>query len=143
MAQRPADMHERRMFVPQCIAVPQRRRVTLRFAAPDVIHGILVTGTNVNTMVVPGFVDSRCGSEQHNWQIGIGAVIDRGWFAVEIGILAAVCLAASRHRPWTYSFPLRTVSATRFSHRTLGGYGENRTRRMADDALGCTATQCI
>ena len=44
------------MFVPRCIAVPQNRRVTLRLAAPDVIHGILVTGTNVNTMVVPGFV---------------------------------------------------------------------------------------
>jgi cytochrome c oxidase subunit II len=44
------------MFVPGCIAVPQGRRVTLRLAAPDVIHGILVTGTNVNTMVVPGFV---------------------------------------------------------------------------------------
>jgi cytochrome c oxidase subunit 2 len=44
------------MFVPQCIAVPQRRPVTLRLATPDVIHGILVTGTNVNTMVVPGFV---------------------------------------------------------------------------------------
>jgi cytochrome c oxidase subunit 2 len=44
------------MFVPHCIAVPQGRRVTLRFAAPDVIHGILITGTNVNTMVVPGFV---------------------------------------------------------------------------------------
>jgi cytochrome c oxidase subunit 2 len=24
--------------------------------SPDVIHGILVTGTNVNTMVVPGYV---------------------------------------------------------------------------------------
>ncbi len=30
--------------------------MTLRFATPDVIHGILVTGTNVNTMVVPGYV---------------------------------------------------------------------------------------
>src|SRR5262245_32317729 len=40
------------MFVPRCIAVPQGRPVTLRFAAPDVIHGILITGTNVNTMVV-------------------------------------------------------------------------------------------
>jgi Cytochrome C oxidase subunit II, periplasmic domain len=39
-----------------CIAVPHGRPVTLRFAAPDVIHGILITGTNVNTMVVPGFV---------------------------------------------------------------------------------------
>lgn len=43
-------------FVPRCIAVPQGRRVTLRFASPDVIHGLLVTSTNVNTMVVPGFV---------------------------------------------------------------------------------------
>ncbi len=44
------------MFVPRCIAVPANRRVTLRFASPDVIHGLLITGTNVNTMVVPGFV---------------------------------------------------------------------------------------
>jgi cytochrome c oxidase subunit 2 len=44
------------MFVPRCIAVPANRRVTLRFASPDVIHGLLITGTNVNTMVVPGYV---------------------------------------------------------------------------------------
>ena len=44
------------MFLPRCIAVPANRRVTLRFASPDVIHGLLITGTNVNTMVVPGFV---------------------------------------------------------------------------------------
>jgi cytochrome c oxidase subunit 2 len=44
------------MFVPRCVAVPQNRPVTLRLATPDVIHGILITGTNVNTMVVPGFV---------------------------------------------------------------------------------------
>jgi cytochrome c oxidase subunit II len=44
------------MFVPRCIAVRQGRRITLRFTTPDVIHGILVTGTNVNTMVVPGYV---------------------------------------------------------------------------------------
>ena len=44
------------MFVPRCIAVPSGRAVTLRFASPDVIHGLLITGTNVNTMVVPGFV---------------------------------------------------------------------------------------
>jgi cytochrome c oxidase subunit II len=44
------------MFVPRCIAVPANRRVTLRFATPDVLHGLLITGTNVNTMVVPGYV---------------------------------------------------------------------------------------
>jgi cytochrome c oxidase subunit 2 len=44
------------MFAPHCIALPQGQPVTLRFASPDVIHGILITGTNVNTMVVPGYV---------------------------------------------------------------------------------------
>lgn len=43
-------------FAPRCLVVPANRPVTLRFATPDVIHGILVTGTNVNTMVVPGYV---------------------------------------------------------------------------------------
>ncbi|HXW72665.1 MAG TPA: cytochrome C oxidase subunit II [Methylocella sp.] len=43
-------------FNPQCIVVPANEPVTLRLASPDVIHGILVTGTNVNSMVVPGYV---------------------------------------------------------------------------------------
>jgi len=43
-------------FVPNCLLLPADTDVTLRFASPDVIHGILVTGTNVNTMVVPGYV---------------------------------------------------------------------------------------
>jgi cytochrome c oxidase subunit II len=43
-------------FQPQCILVPADQQVTLRFATPDVIHGILVTGTNVNAMIVPGYV---------------------------------------------------------------------------------------
>ena len=36
--------------------VPAKKLITLRLASPDVIHGILISGTNVNTMVVPGFV---------------------------------------------------------------------------------------
>jgi len=43
-------------FVPRCAAVPAGKPVTIRMAAPDVVHGIIVIGTNVNTMVVPGFV---------------------------------------------------------------------------------------
>lgn len=43
-------------FLPRCIAVPVNRPVTLRLVSPDVIHGILITGTNVNTMIVPGYV---------------------------------------------------------------------------------------
>lgn len=43
-------------FEPRCIAVPLNRPVTLRLTSPDVIHGILISQTNVNTMVVPGYV---------------------------------------------------------------------------------------
>jgi len=43
-------------FVPRCVVVPADEPVTLRLSSPDVIHGILVTGTNVNTMVVPGYI---------------------------------------------------------------------------------------
>ncbi len=43
-------------FDPQSVIVPSNEPVTLCLASPDVIHGILVTGTNVNTMVIPGYV---------------------------------------------------------------------------------------
>ena len=43
-------------FMPDCVIVPEGKPVTLRLSSPDVIHGILVTGTNVNTMVIPGYV---------------------------------------------------------------------------------------
>ncbi|HEY8538795.1 MAG TPA: hypothetical protein VIL28_08000 [Steroidobacteraceae bacterium] len=44
------------MFVPRCVVVPAGRRVTFRITSPDVIHGMLIDGTNVNTMVMPGYV---------------------------------------------------------------------------------------
>ncbi len=43
-------------FVPSCVVLPADTPVTLRLSSPDVVHGILVSGTNVNTMVVPGYV---------------------------------------------------------------------------------------
>lgn len=43
-------------FVPRCLAVAVGRPVTLRVTSPDVIHGFIIAGTNVNTMVVPGYV---------------------------------------------------------------------------------------
>ena len=43
-------------FVPRCVVLPADTPVTMRLSSPDVIHGILVSGTNVNTMVVPGYV---------------------------------------------------------------------------------------
>ncbi|HTN49988.1 MAG TPA: cytochrome C oxidase subunit II [Burkholderiaceae bacterium] len=43
-------------FVPSCIVVPTDTPVVFRMTSPDVIHGLLIAGTNINSMVVPGFV---------------------------------------------------------------------------------------
>lgn len=40
-------------FVPECVPVPAGRPFLLRVASSDVVHGLLVDGTNINTMVVP------------------------------------------------------------------------------------------
>jgi cytochrome c oxidase subunit II len=43
-------------FTPACILVPVDTPVTLRATSADVVHGILVQGTNINTMLVPGYI---------------------------------------------------------------------------------------
>jgi cytochrome c oxidase subunit 2 len=43
-------------FVPHCVRVPANTPVKFRLTSADVVHGFLLPGTNVNTMVVPGFV---------------------------------------------------------------------------------------
>ncbi|WP_428376764.1 hypothetical protein [Lichenicoccus sp.] len=43
-------------FVPSCLMVPAGRTVTFRTTTPDVIHGMLIQGSNANTMIVPGYV---------------------------------------------------------------------------------------
>jgi cytochrome c oxidase subunit II len=43
-------------FVPHCVLVPANTPVKFRLTSADVVHGFLLPDTNVNTMVVPGFV---------------------------------------------------------------------------------------
>jgi cytochrome c oxidase subunit II len=43
-------------FVPRCVDVPVGVPVKFRLTSADVVHGFLLPDTNVNTMVVPGFV---------------------------------------------------------------------------------------
>ncbi len=43
-------------FTPQCIVVPTNTRVTFRASSADVVHGFLIQKTNVNLMLVPGYV---------------------------------------------------------------------------------------
>jgi cytochrome c oxidase subunit II len=43
-------------FVPTCVRVPQNTPIKFRLTSADVVHGFLIPDTNVNTMIVPGFV---------------------------------------------------------------------------------------
>ena len=46
-------------FTPSCILVPAQTPVVLRATSADVVHGILIQGTNINTMLVPGYVSEQ------------------------------------------------------------------------------------
>ena len=46
-------------FTPACILVPAQTPITLRATSADVVHGILIQGTNVNVMLVPGYVSEQ------------------------------------------------------------------------------------
>lgn len=43
-------------FTPQCILAPADTPITIRATSADVVHGLLIEGTNINTMLIPGYV---------------------------------------------------------------------------------------
>jgi cytochrome c oxidase subunit 2 len=43
-------------FTPQCVVVPADTPINIRATSADVVHGLLITGTNINVMLVPGYV---------------------------------------------------------------------------------------
>jgi cytochrome c oxidase subunit 2 len=45
-------------FTPQCLLIPAGTPVTFRATSADVVHGFLITGTNLNTMVEPGYIST-------------------------------------------------------------------------------------
>lgn len=45
-------------FVPQCILVPANTPILFRATSADVVHGFLITNTNVNSMLEPGYVST-------------------------------------------------------------------------------------
>ena len=45
-------------FTPQCLLVPAATPITFRASSADVVHGLLIEGTNINTMLVPGYVSA-------------------------------------------------------------------------------------
>jgi cytochrome c oxidase subunit 2 len=47
---------EQYAFIPNCAKIPSNTPVKFRLTSADVIHGFLLPATNVNTMVLPGFI---------------------------------------------------------------------------------------
>lgn len=45
-------------FRPQCLVVPEGVPVTVRATSADVVHGFQILGTNVNSMLIPGYVST-------------------------------------------------------------------------------------
>jgi cytochrome c oxidase subunit 2 len=43
-------------FTPQCILVPTGTPISFRATSADVVHGFLIEHTNINSMLVPGYV---------------------------------------------------------------------------------------
>jgi len=46
-------------FTPSCILVPAATPIMLRATSADVVHGIMIQGTNINTMLVPGYISEQ------------------------------------------------------------------------------------
>jgi cytochrome c oxidase subunit 2 len=45
-------------FTPQCILVPAETPIAFRATSADLVHGFLIDRTNLNTMLVPGYVST-------------------------------------------------------------------------------------
>jgi cytochrome c oxidase subunit II len=45
-------------FTPSCLLVPTGTPITVRATSADAIHGFLISDTNVNIMLVPGYVST-------------------------------------------------------------------------------------
>jgi cytochrome c oxidase subunit II len=43
-------------FTPSCLLVPANTQLTIRATSADAVHGFLIQHSNINTMLVPGYV---------------------------------------------------------------------------------------
>jgi cytochrome c oxidase subunit 2 len=94
-------------FTPQCLVVPTNTPVTFRATSADVIHGFLIEQTNVNTMLVPGYiatVSTRFSTPGERYMpchefCGIGH--QAMWARVQIIDKAAFLQLAAQHRRLT------------------------------------------
>lgn len=92
-------------FTPQCILVPTGTPVTFRATSSDVVHGFLIDHTNINAMLVPGYVSvlpakfDRSGEHPMPCQEFCGMGHEGMWAKVKVIDKAAFFkMAADRRR---------------------------------------------
>ncbi len=59
-------------FSPSHIELPAGVPITFRVATPDTLHGLHIPGTNIDTMVVPGYVSEITASIQFHEVVKFG-----------------------------------------------------------------------
>jgi len=91
-------------FTPACILVPSDTPITLRMTSADVVHGFLISGTNVNLMLVPGYISSlrtrfaTPGEHQMACHEFCGVGHEGMWARVKVIDKASFARLAAQHR---------------------------------------------
>jgi cytochrome c oxidase subunit 2 len=71
-------------FTPKHIEIPAGKPVTFRVATPDVLHGLQIPGTNINTMVVPGYISVVNAVINYDEVVKHGKLADNGRVTVPV-----------------------------------------------------------
>ena len=86
-------------FYPPDVKVPAGTAVTFRFATPDVLHGLHIPGTNVDTMVIPGYVSEL--STVINYDAVAAAGVDDGDGGIRVPVYCNEYCGLGHHYMWT------------------------------------------
>lgn len=94
-------------FTPTCMIVPTDTPINFRATSPDVVHGFLIQGTNINTMLVPGYVSqiparfSQPGEHLMPCQEYCGVGHEGMWAKIKVVDKAAFMAASEKNRRLT------------------------------------------
>jgi cytochrome c oxidase subunit 2 len=86
-------------FYPQHIEIPAGKEITFRIATPDVLHGLHIPGTNVDTMVIPGFVSQVKTTIDYDSVAEVG--IDHGNGGVDVPLFCNEYCGLGHHFMWS------------------------------------------
>ena len=86
-------------FYPPDVRIPAGTPLTFRFATPDVLHGLHIPGTNVDTMVIPGFVSQVHTVIDYDAVAAAGA--DAGDGGIRVPLYCNEYCGLGHHFMWT------------------------------------------